>query len=946
MPEIKELDDLESEVVSLKEEGNKLVKSGQHSEAIDLYLKALSLVDTKELDNKLSETNKLNLFKNLSLAYLKLEDYESAITYATKALELCPSDVKTLLRRCTALEAIQRYSDAFKDALTVQQLEPNNASIQSVLRRLNVKVQELAKLNSSTSARMTQMLNYLSDESLDSQKRLQSANNLLVLFREKVAKKIFIEMNGLNVLFKVLKSKCGTDIKLSSIRALTEMINQSPESCLEFLKIFDLKFMIDFMSSSSEEQIITVCQFNIQTLIESLSGYCAKEDKKPNVELMKKHEKEIDSIMSTLVKSSTLRLMTGQSRDAILELLITNVDYSALNWGRKLVEIGGLWNMMEIASELEEVKYESGMNITANTRTHVSLLLDRVYLCCDCDSQRAIYRDQVMDFINSKLKGMDIEDKVRATAAINALLMGPLDIGSHCLGQTGVMEMMLVMANSDDVVQQCVAAEAIISAASKKDKCTSLANMGSGILKNLYKSSNDRIRVRALVGLCKLGSVGGTDASIRTFAEGSTSKLSKACRQLLINPSKDKDIKKWSAEGLAYLTLDADIKEELIEDKAAMTALVDLARNGDLSVLFGVVTTFVNLTNSYEKQEVIPELVELAKFAKQHVPEDHPKDAKEYVDNRCRRLCDLQVVTALVALTKSQSKTSREMISRVFNAVCELQELRGIVVQQGGVKALLKLALENNTDYGKNIASQALARIGITLNPEVAFPGQRCVEVVRPLVNILHPDCSALQNFEALMALTNLAQVSPSVRSRIFKDSGFSRIDSYLYEEHPLLKRAAVQCLVNLITSEEAVRIYEGDNDRVKYLVILCEEEDLDTVKAASGALAMLTSVSKKSCQKVFEPQCWREALIQLVSSKDSELQHRGICIVYNLIDCGGEVAEKIVETEILEVLIAITRPEVDDIDEKIKDIARRALERAEEHKLIKNIENLQTNEK
>ena len=943
MPEILELDEIESKVLSLKEEGNRLIKVGQHLDAVKQYLKALDLIENKCFNEKTFQTNRLNLYKNLSLAYLKLEDYDNAISYASKALELCPSDVKTLLRRSTALEAIQRYSDAFKDALNIQKLEPNNTSIDSVLRRLNMKLQEIAKQNSSTSVRMTQMLGYLSDESLENQKRLQSANNLLVLVREKAAKKLFIEMNGLNALLKVLQSKCDSEIKMSSVRTLTELANNSVETSLDILKVIKIDFLIQILSEMFVDENIITIQYNIQTLLESLSGFCAKEEKKPNEQLMKSNEEQINSIMTALVKNSTKRMMSGESRDAILELLITNVDYNALNWGRKLVQMDGLWNLLEIASELEEVKYESGMNITANTRTHVSLLLDRVYLCHDYDAARQEYIEKVMKFINSKLKGMDIEDKVRATAAITALLMGPLDVGNHCLAQTGVMEMMLVMAGSDDSVQQCVAAEAIIAAASKKDKCTSLASMGAGILKNLYKSANDRIRVRALVGLCKLGSVGGTDASIRTFADGSTSKLAKACKQFLINPSKDKDIKKWSAEGLAYLTLDADIKEDLVSDKVAVTALVELARNGDLSVLFGVVTTFVNLTNSYEKQEVIPEMIELAKFAKQHVPEDHLKDSQEFVEKRCRLLCELQVVTALVALTKSQSKTSREMISRVFNAICEQQDCRGIVVQQGGVKALLKLSLENNTPNGKNFAGQALARIGITINPEVAFPGQRCVEVVRPLINILHPDCSGLQNFEALMALTNLAQVSPSVRSAIFKDHGFSRIENYLYEDHEMLKRAATQCVANLITSEDVVRLYEGDNDRVKYLVILCEEEDLETVKAASGALAMLTSVSKKCCNKVFEPKCWREALIQLISSKDSDLCHRGVCIAYNLIDCGEDIAQKIIETEILEILMAITRPEVDDIDEKIKDIARQALQRAEEQQLIKNVEKLQT---
>jgi len=97
-----------------------------------------------------------------------------------------------------------------------------------------------------------------------------------------------------------------------------------------------------------------------------LTGFNAKEDKKPNKELMKSYEKEIDSIMSLLVKSSTLRMMTGLGRDTILEIIITNVDYNALNWGQKLVDMNGLWSLLEIASELEEVKYESGINITSN----------------------------------------------------------------------------------------------------------------------------------------------------------------------------------------------------------------------------------------------------------------------------------------------------------------------------------------------------------------------------------------------------------------------------------------------------------------------------------------------------------------------------------------------------------------------------------------------------
>ena len=49
------------------------------------------------------------------------------------------------------------------------------------------------------------------------------------------------------------------------------------------------------------------------------------------------------------------------------------------------------------------------------------------------------------------------------------------------------------------------------------------------------------------------------------------------CR-FLNNPSKDVDLRKWAVEGLAYLTLDADIKEELCKDQAALKSMFDLAK--------------------------------------------------------------------------------------------------------------------------------------------------------------------------------------------------------------------------------------------------------------------------------------------------------------------------------------------------------------------------------
>lgn len=43
-----------------------------------------------------------------------------------------------------------------------------------------------------------------------------------------------------------------------------------------------------------------------------------------------------------------------------------------------------------------------------------------------------------------------------------------------------------------------------------------------------------------------------------------------------MNPSKDIEIRRWATEGLAYLTLDADIKEELVNDTPALKSLIEV----------------------------------------------------------------------------------------------------------------------------------------------------------------------------------------------------------------------------------------------------------------------------------------------------------------------------------------------------------------------------------
>lgn len=77
--------------------------------------------------------------------------------------------------------------------------------------------------------------------------------------------------------------------------------------------------------------------------------------------------------------------------------------------------------------------------------------------------------------------------------------------------------------------------------------------------------------------------------------------------------------------------------------------------------------------------------------------------------------------------------------------------------------------------------------------------------------------------------------------------------------------------------SPDVVKIYEGENDRTKFLFLLGLEEDEATSEAAAGAIAMLTSESEICCRKLFEPTQWLDVFHCLLANPNPGIQHRGI---------------------------------------------------------------------
>lgn len=143
-----------------------------------------------------------------------------------------------------------------------------------------------------------------------------------------------------------------------------------------------------------------------------------KPDSKPNKELCDKYNKEIDTILSCLLCSVTSRTISGLARDAIIELIMRNIHYTTLNWAERLVELNGLQRLMEVASELEEYKYESSMDITSSTRTITSVCLARIYENMYYDAAKEKFKNAIDEYIKDKLLTPDLESKVGNTSII------------------------------------------------------------------------------------------------------------------------------------------------------------------------------------------------------------------------------------------------------------------------------------------------------------------------------------------------------------------------------------------------------------------------------------------------------------------------------------------------------------------------------------------------
>ncbi|TPX34546.1 hypothetical protein SmJEL517_g02830 [Synchytrium microbalum] len=509
------------------------------------------------------------------------------------------------------------------------------------------------------------------------------------------------------------------------------------------------------------------------------------------------------------------------------------------------------------------------------------------------DELQALLHRLISKWVESDVKG----DKARGLLALSAVFQAKSSIGSSILLKQGFVEDLMEVIEFEGEDVQLAVVETLSSSCADKACRTLVAARCAAFLLTLGGHQNAQLRTVASVALIKCMSA---DKELEKQMLQQADRSVMAFANVIQNKQVDETLKLNAVEALAFLSTHGVVKDLIITNSSLLKSMFNMASATDKkAVQFGIASTLMNITVFRRKfTDEEKQILKLRAMAEQTgEPIVDPLDEDTAVERRCVALAKEGAVSALVALANGSSPALREMVAQTFLSMARDKSLRGIIVQQGGVKSLITLTGEGTSESIAH-AAQALAKVAITSDPHVSFPGQRAAELVRPLVSLCGSE-SELCQFEALMALTNLASIDDDIRGRIVAAKGVAAMENLQFSDNIMVRRAATEALCNMVFEPSVYTAYAvaSASSKLRMFIALSDSEDFETRRAASGALAIL-SQHPTACKNISIEGRGPEIVVTTIGeSCEVEVQLRGVELVKNMASCGNrDVVSSIVE--------------------------------------------------
>jgi len=281
-------------------------------------------------------------------------------------------------------------------------------------------------------------------------------------------------------------------------------------------------------------------------------------------------------------------------------------------------------------------------------------------------------------------------------------------------------------------------------------------------------------------------------------------------------------------------------------------------------------------------------------------------DTDAFCRGRIKRIVQVGGFVCLLRLLTYGSTQTQDAAARALRQMCVEESVRGLFIQQGALKACCDITTSIDSDsqstgsipsaVAKREAAHAVAKALITTNPSL-LQGHARLGTIQPLIVLARDvDSSNLQQFEALLALTNLVSLGESEQAKFVREKGVSCVHYLMFSDHLMVRRAACEVFCNCSSQESLLRLLRNP-EKVRLWVGLCEDwageenpaESFLIARACSGTLAGASQDAEVSAALIKEDV--GSAMTALLESGNMELIHRALVIVEALIENGGKDA-------------------------------------------------------
>ncbi|PRP80622.1 hypothetical protein PROFUN_11565 [Planoprotostelium fungivorum] len=914
----------------LKEEGNQRFKEGDYTAAAASYSSALAHTewpqDSAELRAILLTNRAACGLQTTPLESKSIEeDLKTAQIFDIYKM-LAPQYGKAFFRSAQLHEKLGNVEKAFSEYKELLRLEPNNKVAAKEAQRLI----EIVRKNQKDALSIQDargLLDALSNSASDDAKKEEAMIKLFLSTKETPDQTTSVVLaDGIELLYQFAVSTTTGDgdakkkkIRIGAIKVLRFVSQTQGARFREKFSKEKLEGMMKMLSVNPDED---VDKPTINLLTDYVVAGTPSDPLKSQVVLklfelvngMKENHSMITFIINDIIKFPWSRQDVEQVINKYLGILIDKTDDREC---RQMISVL-LSRMMGVINE------------DIGTRLKIS------------------YGDIVANLLRDR---QDVKKNVKGLAALTSIMLADADVGTEIL----LKEIQHVVECIDHLAQRAD----VSSDTEKETQVEEARSLASEVLahasgnKKFQKVCEPRVMEELLSFLLseKLETRAKVVAITSRLASGNSKmydvivakdKGLKSLNEILrllrtVSPLSSDDptrliVEQWTIEALSFLSLHGLVKEQLVSSSELLDKVIDLGKKGDKSLWYGILSIITNVTRFLAKDDEVAQLTDqLRQMADGNRElkqlQTDPLDKDEFVLARCKKLAEKGTVALLVQMVKedvaqsqkavgsrtfSMTENTKEAVATAFCAFATDQKARGKMVADGAVKALLTLIEHTKTEKVVYISAHALAKLAISIDPKIGFTEGIASRMISPLMLLLKKrEEEGLEQFEALMGLTNLALFGEETSQLILKDHGYSTIEMYQFSSNIPIQRAASELLCNLTMYDEVAHAYRVDEKeevpahverRLKIWAGLSLGDDHATRLAAAGALAIL-SADHLSCSSILRV-IKHPDLVEIANDKDPNMQHRGAELLKNLIASDPEKVSPLLKKEGVDIVL------------------------------------------